>query len=153
MATHELADRLCSTGRNQRQAEEEEGNVDDDGDNGHVHGHVRGPRQADTGNGRWWRLQRNGDNANNVEEGDRTPPPHGQWQRMSWRIGCVPPAATSGRQRRERATSTMTVTTDTSTGVSGVRVGRILGMGDGGDRGTTVTMRTTSRRADIIPPP
>ena len=40
--------------------------------------------------------------------------------------------ATVGGQRGERATSTTAATTNTSTGVFGVRVGRIPGTGDGG---------------------
>jgi len=47
-------------------------------------------------------------------------------------------------------TSRTAATTNTLTGVSGVRIGQKLGMCDGGDRGTTVTMMTTSRRADRI---
>jgi len=66
--------------------------------------------------------------------------------------GCVPPAMTGSRQRRERVTLTTAAKTNTSTGVSGVRIGQIPGMGDGGDRGATVTTMTTSRRADRISP-
>jgi hypothetical protein len=61
--------------------------------------------------------------------------------------------ATGGGQRGERATSTMALMMNASTGVSGVRVWRIPGMGDGEDCGMTVTTRMTSRRADRIPPP
>jgi hypothetical protein len=49
----ELVERLRSVGCQWRQAEEEEeGNVDDDSNNEHINGHVRGPRRADTGDGR-----------------------------------------------------------------------------------------------------
>ena len=37
-------------------------------------------------------------------------------------------------------------------GMSGARVRRIPGMGDGGDRGATATTTTTPRRVDCIPP-
>ena len=83
---------------------------------------------------------------------DHIPPPRRQRRRASWRRGCILPAATGSGQRRERATSTMAVTTNMSTGVSGVRIGRILGMGDGGDCGVTVTTMMKLRRADRIPP-
>ena len=83
---------------------------------------------------------------------DHIPPPHRQRQRTSWRRGCVPPATTGSGQRRERATSITAAATNTLTGVSGVRIGRIPGMGDGGDCGATVTTMTTSRRGDCIPP-
>ena len=83
---------------------------------------------------------------------DRIPPPRRRRQLASWRRGCVPPATTGSRQRRERATLTMTATTNTLTGVSGVRIGWIPGMGNGGDHGATVTTMTTSRRVDCIPP-
>ncbi len=46
-----------------------EGHVDDGGDDEHVEGRVRGPRLADTGNGRRWRSRRDG-----VEEGGSHPP-------------------------------------------------------------------------------
>ena len=42
---------------------------------------------------------------------------------------------------------------NTSTGVSGGRVWRIPGMGDGRNSGVTATTTTTSRRVDRIPTP
>ena len=54
-------------------AEGGEGNIDDGVDDDHVDGRVRGPRLADTGNGRRWRLRHNGDNYDNVEEGGLHP--------------------------------------------------------------------------------
>ena len=46
----------------------------------------------------------------------------------------------------------MAAMTNTSTGVSGVCVGPILGMGDGGDRGAMARTTTMKRRANHIPP-
>ena len=51
------------------------------------------------------------------------------------------------RQRGERVTSKMAVMMNTSMGVSGVRVGQIPGMGDGGDCSAMATTTTTLRRA------
>ena len=59
--------------RNRRRAEGGEGDVNDGIDDEHVDGHVRGPRLADTGNGRRRRLRRDGDNDNGVEEGGSHP--------------------------------------------------------------------------------
>jgi len=47
----ELEERLCSTFRNWRRAEEGESNVKDGDDNEHVNKRVRGLHQADTGDG------------------------------------------------------------------------------------------------------
>ena len=57
-----------------------------------------------------------------------------------------------GRQRRERGTLAMVATTNTFTGVSRVCVGRIPGMGDGGDRSAKATTTATMTRAGRIPP-
>jgi hypothetical protein len=138
--------------RDRRRAEGGEGGIDDGVDDEHVDGRVRGPRLADTGNERRWRLRREGDNGDGVEEG-RSHPTTLQTTAMRELVGgCVPPAMTGSRQRRERVTLTTAATTNTLTGVSGVRIGQIPGMGDGGDRGATVTTMTTSRRADRISP-
>ena len=59
--------------RDRQRAEGGEGNVDDGIDNEHVNGRVRGPRLADTGNGRWRRLRCDGDNNDDVEEGGSHP--------------------------------------------------------------------------------
>ena len=59
--------------RDRRRAEGGEGNVDDGIDDEHVDGRVRGPRLANTGNGQWWRLRRDGDNNDDVEEGGSYP--------------------------------------------------------------------------------
>ena len=48
--------------------------------------------------------------------------------------------------------STTTLMMITLTGVSGIRIWRIPGMGNGGDCGVTVTTTMTKRRADRIPP-
>ena len=56
-----------------RRAEGGEGDVNGGIDNDRVDGCVRGPRLADTRNGRQWRLWRDGDNDNNVEEGASHP--------------------------------------------------------------------------------
>ena len=74
-ATRELAERLSSASRDRQRAEEGEGDVNDNSDNEHVNGHVRGPRQADTGDGRWWRSRGDSDNDDNVEEGRSHPTP------------------------------------------------------------------------------
>jgi len=98
------------------------------------------------------RLRRDGDNDDNVEEGGSHPttpqttvtPELVEWLRSAgrdWQWA-----------EEKRATLTTAATTNTSTGVSGVRIGWLPGMGDGGDRGATVTIMTTSRRADCIPP-
>jgi hypothetical protein len=138
--------------RDRRRAEGGEGNVDDGIDDEHVDGRVRGPRLADTGNGRRRILHYDGDNDNDVEEGGSHPttPQTMVTCKLAERLRSA--AATESGQRRKRATSTMVATTNRSTGVSGVRIGRILGMGDGGDHGATLTTVTTSRRADRIPP-
>ena len=59
--------------RDWRRAEGGEGNVEDGIDDNHVDGHVQGPHLADTGNGQRWRLRRDGDNNDNVEEGGSHP--------------------------------------------------------------------------------
>ena len=61
------------------------------------------------------------------------------------------------RQRWERVMLTMAVMMNKLTGMSGVRLGRIQGIGDGGDCSaaaatTTTTTTTTTTRADRIPP-
>ena len=56
-----------------QRAEGGEGNVNDSIDDDHVDGRVRGPHLADTGNGRRWRLRRDGNNDNDVEEGGSHP--------------------------------------------------------------------------------
>ena len=53
--------------RDRRWAEGEEGDVNDGVDDEHINGHVRGPHLADTGNGRWQRLRRDGDNNDDVK--------------------------------------------------------------------------------------
>ena len=73
--TGKLAERLHSVGHNRWQAEEGEGDIDDGGNNKHVTGCVHGQRQANTGNGQRWRLQRNGDNNDDVVEGGLYPTP------------------------------------------------------------------------------
>ncbi len=55
------------------QAEGGESEVDNGIDDKHVDGCVRGLCLVDTGNGRRWRLRRDGDNNNNVEEGGLHP--------------------------------------------------------------------------------
>ncbi len=60
--------------------------------------------------------------------------------------------ATGGGQRGERATSTTTPTTITSTGVSGIHVGWIMGMGNIGVHGAMATTTTRTRREERIPP-
>jgi hypothetical protein len=52
-----------------------EGDVDDGGDNEHVDGRVRGPRRADTGDGRRWRSRRDSDKNDDDEEGGSHPTP------------------------------------------------------------------------------
>ena len=59
--------------RTRRQVEGGEGDVDDGVDDEHVDGCVRGPRLANTGNGRRRRLQRDSDNDDGVEEGESHP--------------------------------------------------------------------------------
>jgi hypothetical protein len=66
-----LAIEYCDDGGGQGGGE---GHVDDGGDDEHVDGRVRGPRLADTGNGRRWRSRRDGDNDDDVEEGGSHPP-------------------------------------------------------------------------------
>ena len=83
---------------------------------------------------------------------DRFQPPLGKWQCTSWQRGCIPLAATGGRQRRERATPTTAATINTLTGVSGVCVEQIPVKGDGENCRATVTMMMMSRRVDHIPP-
>ena len=56
-----------------RRAERGEGNVDEGVDDEHVDGRVRSPRLADTVNGRRWRLRRDGNRDNDVEEGGSQP--------------------------------------------------------------------------------
>jgi len=56
-----------------RRAEGGEGDVDDGVDHEHIGGRVRGPRLADTGNGRRRRLRRDGDNDDDVEVGGSHP--------------------------------------------------------------------------------
>ena len=62
-----------------QQTEEQEGDVNDDGNDEHVDRHVRGPRRADTGDRQWRRLQCNGDdddgNDNNDDKGGLHPTP------------------------------------------------------------------------------
>jgi hypothetical protein len=140
---------LC---RDRRRAEGGEGGVNDGVDDEHVNRHVWGPRLVDFGNGRWWRLRRDGDNDMTSRRADRIPPPRRRRQRASWRRGCIPLATTGSRQRRQRATLTMAATTNMLTGMSGVCIRRMSGMGDGEDRSATVTMMTASKRADRIPP-
>jgi len=132
--------------RDRRRAEGGEGNVNDGVDDEHV---------------RIWQIPRMGDGGDcgvtatmtmTLRRADCTPPPRRQRRCASWQRGCVPPAVNGSGQRRERATSAMVATTNTLMGVSGVRIGRIPGMGDGGDCGATVTTMTTSRRADRIAP-
>ncbi len=55
---------------------------------------------------------------------------------------------TGGGQRGERATSTTALMMNTSTGVCGVYVWRIPGMGDGRDYGVTATTTITSRKEE-----
>jgi len=59
--------------RDRRRAEGGEGDVDDGVDDEHIDGRVRGPRLADTRNGQWRRLWRDGDNDDDVEEGGSHP--------------------------------------------------------------------------------
>jgi hypothetical protein len=59
--------------RDRQRAEGGEGDVDDGIDDEHIDGRVRGPRLADTGNGRRRRLRRDGDNNDDVEEGGSHP--------------------------------------------------------------------------------
>jgi septal ring-binding cell division protein DamX len=59
----------------QTTATRKEGNVSDNGDNEHVDERVRGPRRADTGDGRWWRSRGDSDNDDDVEEGRSHPTP------------------------------------------------------------------------------
>ena len=66
-----LAIEYCDDGGGQGGGE---GHVDDGGDDEHVDGRVRGPRLADTGNGRRWRSRRDSDNDDDVEEGGSHPP-------------------------------------------------------------------------------
>ena len=61
--------------RDRRRAGGGECHVDDGGDDEHVDGRVWGPRLADTGNGRRWRLRHDGDNDDDVEEGGSHPTP------------------------------------------------------------------------------
>ena len=51
--TCKLVERLCSPSCDWQRAEEGEGNINNDGDNEHINGCVRGLRWADTGDGRW----------------------------------------------------------------------------------------------------
>ena len=138
--------------RDRRRAEGGEGNLDDGVDDEHVDGRVRGPCLADTGNGQRRRLRRDGDNDDNVEEGGlhpTTPQTTVTPELVEW-------LRSAGRDwqwaEEKRATLTMTATTNTSTGVSGVRIGWLPGMDDGGDRGATVTIMMMLRRVDRIPP-
>jgi hypothetical protein len=71
----ELVERLRSAGRNRQRAEEGEGDINDGGDKECVNRHVWGLRQVDTGDGQWRRLQRNGDNNDDIEEGGLYPTP------------------------------------------------------------------------------
>ena len=59
--------------RNWRRAKGGEGDIDNGIDNDHVDGRVRGPHLADTGNGRWRRSRRDGDNDDDIEEGGLHP--------------------------------------------------------------------------------
>ena len=59
--------------RDRRRAEGGEGDVNNGVDDEHGDGCVQGPRLADTGNGRWRKLQRDGDNDDAVEEGGSHP--------------------------------------------------------------------------------
>ena len=59
--------------RDRRRAEGGEGDVDDGIDDEHVDGRVWGLRLAETGNGRWRRLRRDGNNDDDVEEGGLHP--------------------------------------------------------------------------------
>ena len=117
-----------------RRAEGGEGDVDDGVDDKHVNGRV---------GVRVWRIPGMGDGGDCSATATT--------MTTSRRADHIPPPRRR-RRRAKRAMSTTTATTNTSTGVFGVRVGRIPGMGDGGDRGATVTTMTTSRRADRIPP-
>ena len=74
-AMRKLAEMLSSASRNRQQAEAEEDNVNDGGNNEHINGRVRGPRLADTRDGRRRRLQCNGANNDNVKEGRLHPTP------------------------------------------------------------------------------
>jgi len=71
----ELVERLRSAGHNRRRAEEGEGDINDGGDKERVNGRVWGLRQVDTGDGQRRRLQHNGDNNDNIEEGGLYPTP------------------------------------------------------------------------------
>ncbi len=59
--------------RDRQRAEGGEGDVDDGVDDEHVNGCVRGPRLADTRNGRRRRLRHDGDHDDDVEEGGSHP--------------------------------------------------------------------------------
>ena len=59
--------------RDRRRAEGGEGEVDGSVDDEHVNGRVRGSHLANTGNGRWRRLRRDGNNDDDVEEGGSHP--------------------------------------------------------------------------------
>ena len=61
--------------RDRRRAEGGEGDVDDDIDDDHVDGRVRGPRRADTGDGRRWRSRRDSDKNDNEEGGSHPTTP------------------------------------------------------------------------------
>ena len=76
-ATHELAERLCSGGRDWWWAEGGEDDVDEGSKNEHINECVWGPHQADTGDGRRWRSRRDSDNNNNgdIKEGGSHPTP------------------------------------------------------------------------------
>ena len=67
-----LAIEYCDDGGGQGGGE---GHVDDGGDDEHVDGRVRGPRRADTGDGRRWRSRRDSDNDDDIEEGGSHPTP------------------------------------------------------------------------------
>ena len=56
-----------------QRAEGGKGNIDDGVDDERADGRVRGPHLADTGNGQRWRLQRDGDRDDDVEEGGSQP--------------------------------------------------------------------------------
>ena len=67
-----LAIEYCDDGGGQGGGE---GHVDDGGDDEHVDGRVRGPRRADTGDGRRWRSRRDSDKNDDDEEGGSHPTP------------------------------------------------------------------------------
>ena len=116
-----------------RRAEGGEGNVDDGGDNEHVDVRVQGLHQVC--------------NNDEDEEGRLYP----TLRMMAMRKLVVRLHSPSGGQRRERAMSTMAMVTKTSTGVSGVHIRWIPGIGDGRDCSAMATMTMTTI-ADHIPP-